>query len=186
MVRAPACHWKNYIINLMKHMNRKKIMKWLETTEFRELIEMTMKDFHMDATDEDKIDTYYNNVKTRLTIYINKFASDYDLKQERRDRRSLEEKRIHDKIIKKMHKKAVSFTRLRVAPPAARSLSAEPTGFVLLPPPAKRGETAVVAPPRLHIHPTTPPASGIRLKGQIVIEIGVDDDDDNTIIVEDD
>jgi len=161
MVRAPACHWKNYTIHLMKYMNRKKIMKWLETAGFRELIEMTMKDFHMDATDEDKITTYYNNVKTRLTIYINKFASDYDLKQKRRDRRFLEEKRIHDKIIKKMHKKAVSFTRLRVAPP-------------------------VVAPPRLHIHPAAPPASGIRLKGQIVIEIGVDDDDDNTIIVEDD
>ena len=162
MVRAPACHWKNYTIHLMKYMNRKKIMKWLETAGFRELIEMTMKDFHMDTTDEDKITTYYNNVKTRLTIYINKFASDYDLKQKRRDRRFLEEKRIHDKIIKKMHKKAVSFTRLRVAPPL------------------------VVAPPRLHIHPTAPPASGIRLKGQIVIEIGVDDDDDNTIIVEDD
>jgi hypothetical protein len=172
MVRAPACHWKNYIIHLMNYMNRKKIMKWLETTEFRELIEMTMKDFHMDATDEDKITTYYNNVKTRLTIYINKFASDYDLKQKRRERRFLEDKRIHDKIIKKMHKKAVSFTRLHVPPPAALS------------PPASRGETA--APPRLHIHPVAPPASGIRLKGQIVIEIGVDDDDDNTIIVEDD
>ena len=186
MVRAPACHWKNYTIHLMKYMNRKKIMKWLETAGFRELIEMTMKDFHMDATDEDKITTYYNNVKTRLTIYINKFASDYDLKQKRRDRRFLEDKRIHDKIIKKMHKKAVSFARLRIPPAAARSLSAEPTGFVLQSPPASRGETVVVAPPRLHIHPTTPSASGIRLKGQIVIEIGVDDDDDNTIIVEDD
>ena len=103
-------------------MNRKKIMKWLETAEFRELIEMTMKDFHMDATDEDKITTYYNNVKTRLTIYINKFASNPELKQKRHDRRckrrSLEDKRIHDKIIKKMHKKAVSFTRLRVELPA--------------------------------------------------------------------
>ena len=170
-------------------MNRKKIMKWLETAEFRELIEMTMKDFHMDATDEDKITTYYNNVKTRLTIYINKFASNPELKQKRHDRRckrhSLEDKRIHDKIIKKMHKKAVSFTRLRVElpaavvppclhiHPAARSLSAEPTGFVRLPSPASREKTAA------------PPASGIRLKGQIVIEIGVDDDD-NTIIVEDD